>query len=212
MTKKNVGLVVFWVSVIWMIIWLIVSKAVFGPLVHSLTTEEINQTIWAFDGPLNTVSGISLLLGAITAGVGILLYASAKGSTIWKVGAGLSIGLTLALVVTAYNFYSAPVFGFGGIVILMSFTGALWLLAKERMARDDSSSTEIDFKLVGYVFMFMAAWFLCGKASQGFMKGLEGLPPMSTMNILILLALGWFFLFLSEYKSDRQRDSTGSKE
>ncbi len=47
----------------------------------------------------------------------------------------------------------------------------------------------------------MAAWILCGKAAKGFVKGLEELPTTSMMNILILLAMGWIFLFLSHYKS-----------
>jgi hypothetical protein len=206
MKKQKVGLALFWISVIWMIAWLIISKGLFGPLLHSSTTEEINQTIWAFTGPLNLLSGISLLLGAIIAGIGILLYAGAKGSTVWRVGIGLFIVLAIALVVTALNVYSAPLFGIGGTIILLSFTGVLWLLAKERMAHEDSPTTAADFKWVGYVFMFMAAWFLCGKAAEGFVKGLEGLPTMSMMNTLVLLALGWVFLFLSDYKSRQQQD------
>jgi hypothetical protein len=201
MTKKKVGLVVFWISVIWIIAWVIIAKGIFGPLAYSLTTEEINQTIWAFTGPLNILSGISPLLGALVAGIGISLYAGANGSTVWKVGIGLFIVLTIALVATAFNFYSAPVFGIGGSLILLSFIGILWLWAKERKALKVSHAIAVDFRLVGYVFMLMAAWILCGKAAQGFLKGLEGLPIMSMMNILILLTSGWIFLFLSHYKS-----------
>ena len=77
------------------------------------------------------------------------------------------------------------------------------------MVLEGSSTTAVDFKLVGYVFMLMAAWILCGKAAEGFVKGLEGLPTMSMMNILILLAMGWGFLFLSHYKSRQQQGSAG---
>jgi len=206
MTKQKVGLVVFWISVIWMIAWLVIAKGIFGPLAYSLTTEEINQTIWAFTGPLNILSGVSPLFGALIAGIGISLYAGVNGSTVWKVGIGLFIGLTIALVATAFNFYSAPVFGIGGSLILLSFIGILWLWAKERMALKESHVIAVDFRLVGYVFMLMAAWILCGKAAQGFVKGLEGLPTTSMMNILILLATGWVFLFLSHYKSRQQQD------
>ena len=205
MTKKKIGLVLFWLSVSWMIAWVIISRGIFGPLLHSLTTEEINQTIWAFTGPLNIISGVSPLLGVVTAGVGILLYAGAKGSTVWKVGLGLLVILMVALAATAFNFYSAPLFGIGGAFILLSFIATLWSLAKQRMALEGSSSIPVDLRLVGYVLMFMAAWILCGKAAQGFVKGLEGLPVTSMMNILILLATAWVFLFLSEYKSRSQR-------
>ena len=204
MNKRKIGLAVFWVSVIWMIAWIIIPKVMFGPLLDTLTTEEINQTIWAFTGPLNMISGISPLFAVFTAGIGVLLYAGADGSSVWKIGTGLLIILVLALTVTAVNFYSAPVFGIGGALILLFFVGVLWLLAKERMALAGASTTAVDLKLTGYVCMFMAAWFLCGKAAQGFLKGLEGLPTTSIMNVLILLSLGWGSLFLSDFKSRQQ--------
>ena len=205
MAKEKVGLVLFWISVIWMLAWVFIGRLIFGPFLHSLTTEEINQTIWAFTGPLNRLYGLSVPLGAIGTGVGILLYSGAKGSRVWKVGIGLIITFFLALVTLALNLYFPPLFGIGGTLILLSFIGILWLWAKERISLKGSSTTAADFKLVGYVFMLIAAWFLCGKAAEGFVKGLEGLPTMSMMNVLILLAIGWFFLFLSDYKSRQQQ-------
>lgn len=35
------------------------------PLMRSLTTEEIDQTIWGFTGPLSLLYGIAFPLGAI---------------------------------------------------------------------------------------------------------------------------------------------------
>jgi hypothetical protein len=161
MTKQKVGLVVFWISVIWMIVWVYIGSGIFGPILHSSTTEEINQTIWAFTGPLNRLYGLSVPLGAIAAGVGILLYSGAKGSTVWKVGMGLFITFVISLVTLALNLYSPPLFGIGGTLILLSFIGILWLWAKEHIDLKGSSTTAADFKLVGYVFMLIAAWFLC---------------------------------------------------
>jgi len=209
MTKEKVGLVMFWISVIWMIAWVFIGRGIFGPLLHSLTTEEINQTIWAFTGPLNRLYGLSVPLGAIITGVGILLYSGAKGSTVWKVGIGLFFTFVISLATLALNLYSPLLFGIGGTLILLSFIGILWLWAKEREALKGSSTIAVDFKLVGYVFMLIAAWFLCGKAAEGFVKGLERLPTMSMMNILILLAMGWIFLFLSHYKSLPRQGSAG---
>jgi hypothetical protein len=205
MTKKKVGLVVFWMSVTWMIAWVFIRRGIFGPLLHSLTTEEINQTIWAFTEPLNRLYGLSVPLGAIVAGVGVLLYSDAKGSTVWKVGTGLFIMFVISLITLAFNLYAPLLFGVGGTLILPSFIRILWLWAKDRMALKGLSKTAADLKLPGYVFMLIAAWFLCGKAAEGFVKGLEGLPTMSMMNILILLAMGWVFLFLSHYESHKQQ-------
>ena len=201
MNKQKIGLILFWISVIWMIAWLIVTKGIFGPLLNTLTTDEINQTIWSFTGSLNLLSGISIFLGAILTGIGSLLYAGTEGSIVWKVGIGLFVVLSIAIASSVLNYYSPPVFGIGGGIILLSFVGILWLLAKERMALDGLARTANDFKLVGYEFMLMAAWILCGKAAEGFVLGLKGLPKTSMMNILILLAFGWVFLFISHYKS-----------
>ena len=158
--KNRVGLAVFWISVIWMILWAVGTVPIRVPLLHSLTLDEFNQTIWAHTGPLGMLFGISVPLGAIVVAVGLLIYAGAKGSTVWKVGIGLFIVLIIALVAMAFNYYSAPLFGIGGSLILLSFIGILWLLAKERMALKGSSTTSLDFKLVGYAFMLMAAWYI----------------------------------------------------
>jgi len=206
MIKRNIGLAVFWISITWMIAWIVVAKVFWSPLMRTLTLEEINQTIWAYTGPLQFLYGISIPLGAIAAAVGILLYTRARGSTIWMVGVGSFIALILSFATLMFNLYSPPLFGVGGSLILLSFMGILWLWAKERTTLEGSSTAAADFRLVGYVFQLMAAWYLCGKAAEGFVKGLEGLPTMSMMNILIFLALGWLFLFISHYKSrPRQR-------
>jgi uncharacterized membrane protein YkgB len=160
MTKERAGLVMFWTSVIWIVAWELVGTSVYLPLMRSLTTEELNQTVWAFSGPLQSLYGLSMPLGAIVAGVGILLYSGAKGLTVWMVGIGSLIALAISLVTLAINLYSPPLFGIGGSLILLSFIGILWLWAKERMALKGSSTTAADFRLVGYMFMLMAAWWI----------------------------------------------------
>jgi len=42
MTKKKVGLVVFWISIIWTIAWVVAAKIFWSPLLRSLILEEIN--------------------------------------------------------------------------------------------------------------------------------------------------------------------------
>ena len=160
MTKEKVGLVLFWISVIWMILWVFVGTLVYLPLMRSSTMEEMNQTVWAFRGTLQSLYGLSMPLGAIVAGVGMLLYTRAKGLTIWKVVIVSFVTLLLSLVTLAVNLYSPPLFGIGGSLILLSFIGIVWLWAKERMALKGSSTAAADLRLVGYVFMMMAAWFI----------------------------------------------------
>jgi len=160
MTKQKVGLVLFWISVIWAIGWGVVGSIFGSSFGHSYTMEELNQTIWALTGPLFMVWGIfGVALGAIIAGIGLLLYSGAKASTVWKFGIGVFLALIIAMLVLPSLGHYPALFGVGGTLILLFFMGILWLWAKERMALKGSSTTATDFKLVGYVFMFMAAWF-----------------------------------------------------
>ncbi|UCG10429.1 MAG: hypothetical protein JSW30_00785 [Dehalococcoidia bacterium] len=58
------------------------------------------------------------------------------------------------------------------------------------MALKGSSKTVADFKLVGYVFMLIAAWFICGIASQPFLKAFEGQALANPMHVMVFLVLG----------------------
>ncbi len=145
-------------------------------------------------------------LGALVAGIGLLLYSGAKGATVWKVGAGIVLGVTIGIVAGMFGFFP-PLFGIGGTLILLLFMGTLWLWTKERKALKGPSATAADFKLVGYVFMLIAAWFVCGIAGTPFLKAFEGQAPSSPIHVLIFLVLGWLFLFLSHYKAHTQQRS-----
>ncbi|MFC1982738.1 hypothetical protein ACFLV5_03020 [Chloroflexota bacterium] len=204
MTKQKVGLLLFWIGGIWAILWGVIGGISASSVMHSLTPSELNQSIWALDGPVFLLYGFSPALGGFVAGIGALLYTSVKGSTVWKFGIGIFIVFVIAMVLTQLR-YLPPLFGVGGTLILLFFFGILWLWAKERMALKGSSTVAADFKLIGYVFMLMAAWFTCGIGSQPFFESLEGLDPMNPIHIMIFLVLGWLFLFLSHYKLRKQQ-------
>ena len=136
----------------------------------------------------------------VVAGIGLLLYSGARGATVWKVGIGIFITLIIAMLLGGLGHFP-PLFGIGGTLILLFFIGILWLWAKERMALKGSSTAGADLKLVGYVFMLIGAWFVCGVASQPFLKALEGVAPGSPVHVIVFLVLGWLFLFLGHYKS-----------
>jgi len=95
-------------------------------------------------------------------------------------------------------------FGIGGTLILLFFIGMLCLWAKEHKALKGAPPTAAVLKLVGYVFMLIAAWFVCGIASIPFLKALEGEAPSTPLHVMIFLVLGWFLLFLGHYKSRQQ--------
>jgi hypothetical protein len=205
MTRQKVGLVLFWIGVIYAFLWGVVGSIFVTSALHALTMDELNQTMWALTGPLMMVWGVfGLPLGALVAGIGLLLYSGAKGSTVWKFGIGIFLAFIIAVALGSLGHFP-PLFGIGGTLIFLFFIGILWLWAKERMALKGSSTTAADLKLVGYVFMLMAAWFVCGIAGQPFLKAFADQAPTSPIHIMIFLVLGWLFLFLSHYKSRKQQ-------
>ena len=204
MIKKKIGLVIFWIGVIWAISWGVIGGISASSVMHALTPAELNQNIWALTGPLFTLYGTGPAFGALIAGIGILLYSGAKGTKVWLFGIGILLAVVVAMVVMTLVYFP-PLFGIGGALILLFFTGILWLWAKERIALKGLPTAAADFRLVGYVFMLIAVWFTCGLGSQPYFKALEGLDPYNPTNIMILLVLGWLFLFLSHYKSRKQQ-------
>ena len=203
MTKQKVGLVLFWIAVIWAFIWGVIGSIFVDSAFNILTMDEVNQTMWAMTGPWYLLWAFGVPLGALVAGIGLLLYSGAKGSTVWKYGIGIVLVVFIGMAIGFFG-HIPPLFGIGGTLILLFFMGILWLWAKERMALKDSSTTAADLKMVGYVFMLIAAWFICGIASQPFLKAFEGEAPGTPMHVMIFLVLGWLFLFLSHYKSLKQ--------
>ena len=95
MTKQKIGLVLFWIGAIWAILWGVIGGFSASPVMKSLTMAELNQTIWATNGPLFNLYGLGPILGALVAGIGLLLYSGAKRSTAWK----FVIGIVLAFVI-----------------------------------------------------------------------------------------------------------------
>ena len=206
MTKKKVGLILFFIAIAWGILWGLIDWIFVSPAIRTLTADELNQTIWRDHGPLFLLWGFYLPLVSLLAGIGMLLYSGAKGSTVWKYGLGIFL-VVLIYPATRHLGHIPPLFGVGGTLILFFFMGILWLWAKERMAMKNSPKIAADLRLVGYVYMLIAAWFICGDLGQPYLKAYDGEFPKSTLCIMILLVLGWFFLFLSHYKSRKQLDS-----
>ncbi len=173
MTKQKVGLVLFWIAVIWAIGWGVLASVFVDSAFRNLTMDELNQTMWASQGTWTMIWGLfGVPLAAIVAIIGILLYSDAKGLTVLKYGIGIFLAV-FAGMTAGYLGHIPPLFGIGGTLILLFFIGILWLWAKERMAMKEISQTAADLKLAGYVFMLIAAWFICGMGSQPFLKALE---------------------------------------
>ena len=72
--------------------------------------------------------------------------------------------------------HSPPLFGAGGALILVSFLAILWLWARRHAMLRGSARTAADLQLVGYTFLFIAMWYLCGDLSRPYQRALADLP------------------------------------
>ena len=197
---KRVGLIIFWIGAAYMIgMSLITGWSSVAPTLRNLSSDQVNETIWAMNSPLFWAWAFSVPLGSILAGIGILLHAQSKGTRIWLFGIGVFAVLLVANLLRFAHF--PPLFGIGGGLILAFFLAILWLWAKKHATLEGAAKTAADFQLVGYVFLLIAMWFLCGILSMPFMKSLSDLPPSSPVAIMVYLVLAWLFLFLSHWKS-----------
>ena len=197
---KRVGLIIFWIGAAYMIgMSFIAGWSSVSPTFRYLSSDQVNETIWAMNSPLFWAWAFSVPLGSILAGIGILLHARSKGSHIWLFGIGVFAVLVVANSLRFAHF--PPLFGLGGGLILVFFLAMLWLWARKYATLEGAAKTAANFQLVGYVFLLIAMWFLCGILSMPFMKSLSDLPPSSPVAIMVYLVLGWLFLFLSHWKS-----------
>ena len=196
---KRVGLIIFWIGAAYMIGMGFIASWLVGPALRNLSLDQVNKTIWAMNSPLFWAWAFSVPLGSILAGIGILLHARSKGSHIWLFGIGVFAVLVVANSLRFAHF--PPLFGIGGGLILAFFLAMLWLWARKHATLEGAAKTAANFQLVGYVFLLIAMWFLCGILSIPFMKSLSDLPPSSPVAIMVYLVLGWLFLFLSHWKS-----------
>jgi len=204
MNRQKIGMILFWVGFFWAVIGGVVGGVSASSVMNSLTMAELNQSVWAMDGAVFLLYSLSPILGALVAGIGVLLYSGAKGLTIWVFGIGIVLAVVAAVMVTEMGYFP-PLFGIGGSLILLFTFGIYWIWAKERTALQ-GSSTAADLKLAGYTFMLIATWFTCGIGSQPFLKSFDGEGPGNPMTAMIFFVLGWLFLFLSHFISRRQLD------
>lgn len=153
--------------------------------------------LWAFSVPI----------GSILSSIGILLYVQAKGSEIAFFGIGMAlvvflIHILLRVFLIARDAHYPVLFGIGGGLILIMYSGLIWLWAKKRNTFKSDAKTVADLELVGYGFFLIATWDLCGAFSVLFHESMSSsFTPRSPLNIMIYLVLGWLFILISNYKA-----------
>lgn len=201
MNRQKVGLILFWIGAVYMVGMAFIAGWVWiESALRNLSSAQYSETIWTFDGALFLLWALSIPLGSILTGVGILLYVQAKGTHIWLIGTGVFLILIIVERLLPTGHYP-PLFGVGGGLILAFFLATLWYWAKKRTILEGPARMAADFQLVSYVFFLITAWFLCKALGTPYMKALEGEPLESPVSIIVYFMLGWLFLFLSHYKT-----------
>lgn len=198
MNKQKLGLTIFWIG----IIYLLISAGLGGwgePSNYTKLSSIIGSPaffLWAFSVPI----------GSILSSIGILLYVQAKGSKIALFGIGMALVVFLNILLRGFliarDAHFHELFGMGGGLILIMYSGLIWFWAKKRNTFKSEAKTVADLELVGYGFFLIAAWDLCGAFSVLFNESMSSsFTPRSPLNIMIYLVLGWLFILISNYKA-----------
>jgi hypothetical protein len=197
MKTTKIGLIIFWIAAVYMIGMGLVASFWVRSAYRYLSIDQIRETIWSYTSPLFGLWATAIPIGAILAGVGLLLYVRSKGAHVWLFGVGIFAVLVIDILsmwhILPTPAHFPPVFGVGGGLILAFFLAILWFWAKKWAMLEGPARTAADFQLVGYVFFLIAMWYLCG--------ALADQPLRNPVSIIMYLVLGWLFFFLSHYKS-----------
>ena len=206
MGKQKIGLILFWIGVIFAVAFAgIGTRSLMGNL-RTLTIEQNNTTIWADGGLLWILWGFSVTLGSILAGTGAFMYVKTKPVFAWLTGIGV-LGVVFAMLMVWGRVYNATLFGIGGTIILASFFAIVWAWMKKYAALDMPEKIAGSFKLIGYIFWINTSWFLCGETARMHLKAFEGKSPPIPIEIMVFLVLGWLFVLVGEYKAMQLKKS-----
>lgn len=198
LTKKEVGLIVLWIGFVYMVLMGWLASWWFAATFRDLTLAEIGETAWALNRPLFWLWALSVPLGSIVAGVGLLLRTGSKGTHIWVFGIGMVVALLLIQFVPTGT-HHPPAFGVIGGLILALFILSVCFWAKSRPNLEGPAKRAADLRLTGYVWLIIAMWYLCGTLGAPYLRGLAELDPGSPVPVIVYLALAWLFLFLAQY-------------
>jgi len=216
MKKQKLGLIIFLIGALyqfvggWLVNWWVV------PMFKTTTPEQLNQTVIAPDSPLFFIWAFAPIAGALLVAIGMSLRTEPKNT--WMVAIA-SVFIILSAMVPETMGFSVIGFGLIGFFITLLFIAIVWYWGKNRVTLVGSAKNAADFQLIGYIFFFVASISLCAllgyplQSNPGLFspeKVIEAgsLPNMYALGtkIGVYLVLGFFFNFLSIYKTKKSRD------
>jgi hypothetical protein len=206
-----VGWVLFGIGALYMLAlgwlyswWVVPATREIGPAYIS----NLVGFIWALAVPLGSVLVLlgAALLAQVERRLFLILVVGSFIFAAWRV-----LGTTSRML--------PQLFGIGGGLITLFFLGLVWNWVRTRPTLSGSEKTGSDLRVIGYLFLVVAAWDLCGllgiptfllrpEQAQGF-----AIPASSAINmastILVLLVLGWAFMFFGQWIAVRGRSEAG---
>lgn len=198
MNRQKIGMILFLTGVISIIVWQGLTWA-HAPELREHTAEELGGTIYAVDGAMGFVRyTLAAGLGMMLPLIGVFLYTTEKGSYLWLLGClgGSMVGLGMMWEPSQHM---PALFGIGGMVILISYLGLLWMWTRTYAAYEGVARTGRQIQLLGYSFLFSTGLLLCSYIGDPKLLALKDLPSASAESINISLALGMFLLFIGHY-------------
>jgi hypothetical protein len=196
MNRQKIGITLFWTGVIGVIVMQALTW-IQTPAQRLHTAEELSGTVNAIWGTLfwiRNLGGWGLTLSLI----GVLLYASKKGSYFWLLGLLPTTALGAAMLWEPSR-YAPVLFGTGGTVILLSYFGILWLWTRTYTVYEGLARTGRHIQLLGYSFLVSTGLMLCLYFGNPNVLALADLPIPSAESINLTLSLSMLLLFVGQY-------------
>jgi len=215
MNTKSISIIVFIIGITYMAVdgwllswWFVPGYRQAGPPFisdNSFYSSQAFFTFWALSVPL----------GSIVTALGLAFYMRLEKLRL-LIFIICSLGFLAWLGFWSESILYPVVYGIGGGFILISFCVSIWSLAKRRLNRNASTKIVLDLRAIGYIFLVITAWGMCGllgipsfglRPEQLLEYKTQGILLTMGVKVLVCFTLGWIFLALSqytEYRSDNK--------
>lgn len=172
--------------------------------IHSIKDIIVNLSVYLV---IYLLWVYSFKLGMLMVVISAALKAGMGKPELWILVFGGAIYLITCYL--PFIGYSPPFYGILGTTILVLFVLIAWHWMKRRPSLTRSAQIGSDLRMIGYYFLVVATWDLCGifgivtyalKPEIMIERGLQSTAIMLTSHVMIELSLGWVFIFLSVRK------------
>jgi hypothetical protein len=214
MQRHKIGSIVGVIGICLLLFYLVVRLTFIDVLnaalaqagIHSIKDMIMNLSVYLI---IYLLWVYSFKLGMLLVILGAALKAGMGNRELWIFISGGVIYLVTCYL--PFIGYSPPFYGILGTMILVLFLFIAWHWMKRRPSLARSAQIGSDLRMIGYYFLVMATWTLCGifgivtyalKPEIMIERGLQSTTIMLTSHVIIELSLGWLFIFLSVRKEN----------